>query len=100
MGDANVDALGASNSDQLGHLNIIIIFMQMTNMMIKAMTAITMLTMIAAMTVKTGMTVLTVVTHGIEKSEAGVCQVVNQDHLNQNHDQNQGKKQNMEQNQN
>ena len=84
MGDANVDALGASNSDQLGHLNIIIIFMQMTNMMIimqmtimmiKAMTAITMLTTIAAMTV------MTVVTHGIEKSEAGVCQVVNQDHL-------------------
>ena len=97
MGDANVDALGSSNSDQLGHLNIIIIFMQMTNMMIimqmtimmiKAMTAITMLTTIAAMTVKTGMTVLTVVTHGIEKSEAGVCQVVNQDHLNQDHDQN------------
>ena len=58
-----------------------------------------MLTTIAAMTVKTGMTVMTVVTHGIEKSEAGVCQVVNQDHLNQDQDQgqNKGKKQNPEQ---
>ena len=36
VSDANVDALGSTYSDQLGHLSVIII-MQMTIMMIRAM---------------------------------------------------------------
>ena len=81
MSDANVDALRSPHSDQLGHLNIIMMInhhMVVNMMMMVIMQMMTMMVMMIRV-----VTMMTMGTHSIEESEAGVRQVVDQDHLHQ-----------------
>ena len=75
MSDADVDAFGSPYSDQLGHLNIIMVMVVMVLMvMMMIITVITKRQRILG-------------THGIEESEACVRQVVDQNHLIQDQSQ-------------
>ena len=81
MSDADVDAFGSPYSDQLGHLNIIMVMVVMV-----------MMVMVVVMVMMVIITVITkrqriLGTHGIEESEACVRQVVDQNHLIQDQSQ-------------
>ena len=94
MSDADVDAFGSPYSDQLGHLNIIMVMVVMV--MVAMVMMVVMVMMVRRMVVVLVMMVIITVitkrqrilgTHGIEESEACVRQVVDQNHLIQDQSQ-------------
>ena len=86
MSDADVDAFGSPYSDQLGHLNIIMVMVVIVAMVMMVMMVMMVTRMVVVLVMMVIITEITkwqriLGTHGIEESEACVRQVVDQDHL-------------------
>ena len=89
VSDADVDAFGSPYSDQLGHLNIVMVMVAMVMMVVMVMMVTRMVVVLVTMVIITVITKWQRIlgTHGIEESEACVRQVVDQNHLIQDQSQ-------------
>ena len=92
MSDADVDTFGSPYSDQLGHLNIIMVIIVMVMMVVMVVLVMMVTRMIVVLVMMVIIMVITkwqriLGTHCIEESEACVRQVVDQNHLIQDQSQ-------------